>query len=572
MAPLTGDPAAQTDRPRVEDAVHSPEDIAARLRLPPPTEEQAEVVTAPLTPRLVLAGAGSGKTATMADRVVWLVANGLVRPDEVLGVTFTRKASGELAERINGRVDALLRSGLEIPGFDGEPEDLGRASVSTYHSYAGALVRDHGLRIGVEPEARLLGGADAHRLMGAVVRSHPVVADTLGVAPSRLITQALRLAGDMAEHLVTADEVRGFLARLAEQGSALPLPPRAKTPSKEIQEFLTGLADRALMADLVARYDEVKREQDVMDFGDLLRHAARIAVEVPAAGEQERARFPVVLLDEFQDTSHAQMRIFAGLFGPRGPEDDAPGLGHCVTAVGDPHQSIYGFRGASAGQLFAFPHAFPRLETGPGGAPRRVNADVSHLTIAWRNEESILAVANAVAAPLNAHAAATGGAPVEVRTLRPRPGAGEGVVRVDRFVTAEEEAADVVARLGALTGSGLGGPPRAAPSCAAPAPSSAPCWTRSTPPACPTRCSGSPGCWRCRRSPRCSPSSTCWPTPRAATSSSACSPARAGASVWPTSRCSRSAPGSSRGCGPSGPPVGGRTPPGLPRTRPRTGT
>ena len=306
--------------------------------------------------------------------------------------------------------------------------------MSTYHSYAGALVRDHGLRIGVEPEARLLGGADAHRLMGAVVRSHPVVADTLGVAPSRLITQALRLAGDMAEHLVTADEVRGFLARLAEQGSALPLPPRAKTPSKEIQEFLTGLADRALMADLVARYDEVKREQDVMDFGDLLRHAARIAVEVPAAGEQERARFPVVLLDEFQDTSHAQMRIFAGLFGPRGPEDDAPGLGHCVTAVGDPHQSIYGFRGASAGQLFAFPHAFPRLETGPGGAPRRVNADVSHLTIAWRNEESILAVANAVAAPLNAHAAATGGAPVEVRTLRPRPGAGEGVVRVDRFV------------------------------------------------------------------------------------------------------------------------------------------
>ena len=457
MAPLTGDPAAQTDRPRVEDAVHSPEDIAARLRLPPPTQEQAEVVTAPLTPRLVLAGAGSGKTATMADRVVWLVANGLVRPDEVLGVTFTRKASGELAERINGRVDALLRSGLEIPGFDGEPEDLGRASVSTYHSYAGALVRDHGLRIGVEPEARLLGGADAHRLMGAVVRSHPVVADTLGVAPSRLITQALRLAGDMAEHLVSADEVREFLARLAEQGSALPLPPRAKTPSKEIQEFLTGLADRALMADLVARYDEVKREQDVMDFGDLLRHAARIAVEVPAAGEQERARFPVVLLDEFQDTSHAQMRIFAGLFGPRGPEDDAPGLGHCVTAVGDPHQSIYGFRGASAGQLFAFPHAFPRLETGPGGAPRRVNADVSHLTIAWRNEESILAVANAVAAPLNAHAAATGGAPVEVRTLRPRPGAGEGVVRVDRFVTAEEEAADVVARLGALTGSGPGG-------------------------------------------------------------------------------------------------------------------
>lgn len=150
MAPLTGGPAAPdagrpagpdavpADRPGTADAVHAPQDIAARLGLPAPTEEQAEVVTAPLAPRLVLAGAGSGKTATMADRVVWLVANGVVRPDEVLGVTFTRKAAAELAERINGRVDALLRSGLRIPGFDGEPEDLGRASVSTYHSYAGA--------------------------------------------------------------------------------------------------------------------------------------------------------------------------------------------------------------------------------------------------------------------------------------------------------------------------------------------------------------------------------------------------------------------------------------------------
>ncbi|TFI46497.1 ATP-dependent helicase, partial [Micrococcus endophyticus] len=179
--------------------------------------------------------------------------------------------------------------------------------------------------------------------------------------PSRLVSQALHLAGDMAEHLVTPEEVRTHLARVAQQGRDLPLPPRTKAPTKEIAAFFTGLADRALMSDLVARYDEVKREQDVMDFGDLLRHAARIASEVPAAGEQERARFPVVLLDEFQDTSHAQMRIFAGLFGPRGPEDDAAGLGHCVTAVGDPHQSIYGFRGASAGQLFAFPHAFPRL-------------------------------------------------------------------------------------------------------------------------------------------------------------------------------------------------------------------
>ena len=434
----------------VPAAVHAPEDIAARLKVHPPTDEQAEVITAPLTPRLVMAGAGSGKTATMSDRVVWLVANGHARPDQILGVTFTRKAAGELAHRINDKVDALLRSGLVIPGFDGEPEDLGRAAVSTYHSYAGALVRDHGLRIGVEPEAVLLGDADAHRIMAGVVESHPIVADRLGVRPSTLISQALRLAGDMAEHLVAPEDVRAHLEALVAQGRGLPLPARMKEPSGVILELIGAFEDRALMADLVARYDEAKQERDAMDFGDLLRHAARIAREVPCAGEQERGRFPVVLLDEFQDTSHAQMQIFAGLFGPTGPEADAPGLGHCVTAVGDPHQSIYGFRGASAGQLFAFPGTFPRVQALPGGGTRRVNADVSHLTVAWRNDEAVLEAANTVAAPLVVHAEAGAGSPIELRPLRPRPGAGEGEVRIDRHVTQDEEARALAERLAAL--------------------------------------------------------------------------------------------------------------------------
>lgn len=455
MEPLKAEAAPAVQGP----PVHAPEDIAARLGEHPPTPEQAEVITAPLTPRLIMAGAGSGKTATMSDRVVWLVANGLARPDQVLGVTFTRKAAGELAHRIDAKVDALLRSGLEIPGFDGEPEDLGRAAVSTYHSYAGALVRDHGLRIGVEPEAALMGEADAHRMMADVARSHPVAADRLGMRPGTLVSAALRLAGDMSEHLVEPVQVRAHLEALLETGRGLGLPKGMKELSAGVQEVLQGFEDRALMADLVARYTEAKQERDVMDFGDLLRHAARIARDVPAAGEQERGRFPVVLLDEFQDTSHAQMQIFAGLFGPAGPADDAPGLGHCVTAVGDPHQSIYGFRGASAGQLFAFPSTFPRLEAQPDGTLRRVNADVSHLTVAWRNDRAVLAAANTVAAPLVEHAAAGSGSPIELRALRPRPGAGEGTVRVDRHVTQDEEAQDLARRLAELPATTADGRP-----------------------------------------------------------------------------------------------------------------
>jgi DNA helicase II / ATP-dependent DNA helicase PcrA len=90
-------------------------EIAAALGLPAPTPEQVAVIEAPLAPLLVVAGAGSGKTETMAARVVWLVAGGQVAPDGVLGLTFTRKAAGELAERVRRRLRALRAAGLWTP-------------------------------------------------------------------------------------------------------------------------------------------------------------------------------------------------------------------------------------------------------------------------------------------------------------------------------------------------------------------------------------------------------------------------------------------------------------------------
>src|SRR3954470_15276946 len=119
----------------------TPGELAARLGLPPPTDEQARVIQAPLAPMAVVAGAGSGKSETMAARVVWLVANGFVRPERVLGLTFTRKAAAELGVRVRRRLDQLrdklAEDELERLGgaavFDGEP------TVSTYHSYAARL-------------------------------------------------------------------------------------------------------------------------------------------------------------------------------------------------------------------------------------------------------------------------------------------------------------------------------------------------------------------------------------------------------------------------------------------------
>jgi DNA helicase II / ATP-dependent DNA helicase PcrA len=146
-------------------------EIAEALGQPLPTAEQQAVIEAPLSPLLVVAGAGSGKTETMAARVVWLVAGGDVRPEEVLGLTFTRKAAAELAERVRRRLRRLRGAGFWSPD-DVQDAQAGDVTVSTYHAYAGRLVSEHGLRLGVEAEAQLLSEAACWQLATEVVERH----------------------------------------------------------------------------------------------------------------------------------------------------------------------------------------------------------------------------------------------------------------------------------------------------------------------------------------------------------------------------------------------------------------
>jgi DNA helicase-2/ATP-dependent DNA helicase PcrA len=199
------------------------------------------------------------------------------------------------------------------------------------------------------------------------------------------------------------------------------------------------------VADLVARYATAKRARGALDFGDLVALAAQVAREVPLAATLERQRYKVVLLDEFQDTSHAQLVLFSRLFGG----------GHAVTAVGDPNQSIYGFRGASAGQLFHFVREFP-VRKHPDGAPGSWSpAPTSYLTTAWRNGRNILAAANVMSQAMareaaqrgpaggtddaGAPAGAAGGVP-EVPPLQPSPFAPGGTVVLGRFASDVSEA------------------------------------------------------------------------------------------------------------------------------------
>lgn len=443
---MTGIPGAPADGTGRDPAEHpyggvepryGPEELAELLGGNRPTPQQSAVISAPLTPRLVVAGAGSGKTATMVDRVVWLVANGVVAPDQVLGVTFTRKAAGELGERMRSRLARLRAQGLVVPagaGSDDEDDDVPAApqdpTVSTYHSYANTLVRNHGLRIGIEPDTTLLGQARTWQIAAQTVEAWTGELLETMPAKSTMVGAVLGLASACAEHLVDPADVERFAAQLLGELATTPPGRRKRTLGAQLQKIEDNQRTAWVLAELVADFSRRKHEAQAMDFGDLLSAAARLAEQDPAARKAERERHRVVLLDEFQDTSHAQLRLFSALFGH----------GHSVMAVGDPQQSIYGFRGASSGQLFGFYDSFP-VAPGQDGAP-------SFLTTAWRNDASILDVANTVAAPLRTLPAwARSTSSLTVPELTPRPGAAAGHVRISRYTTDVEEAVALAERI-----------------------------------------------------------------------------------------------------------------------------
>jgi ATP-dependent DNA helicase UvrD/PcrA len=394
------------DEPRIGPAA-----LAATLGLPPPTPEQVAVIRAPLEPAVVVAGAGSGKTETMSARVVWLVANGYVRPEQVLGLTFTTKAAAELGARLRLRLAALARHGLTSP-LEDEP------TVLTYHAYAARLVAEHALRLAVEPTSRLLTEALCWQLAARVVRGFDGELPDLDVAESTVIGYLLDLSGELAEHLVTPDQLRAWTARFAGQVAGLPSAPRYKQPSAEVRRILAANDDRVSLLPMVARYELAKRETSAMDFDDQMSLAARIAARFPEVGRGERARYTVVLLDEYQDTGHSQLVLLRSLFGGTGE-----GRGHPVTAVGDPCQSIYGWRGATAGNLARFPAHFQRRRGQP--------AQVLPLSTSFRNDQRILAAANTVSGSLRG----------DVPVLVPGPGAREGEVRAALLDTVDDEAA-----------------------------------------------------------------------------------------------------------------------------------
>ena len=255
--------------------------IAAMLNGPEgkkPTPEQIRMIEAGPAPTLVIAGAGSGKTATMVDRVIWLVDNGFVRPEEVLGVTFTRKAATELRNRMRAGLNTLRRSRRLEPTEEELRNGIADPTVLTYHSYANNLVKEYGLRLGVEQDAQMLGDAQKWQLAAQIVQywegELPQDQGDVPLSAATMINQLLQLSDECAEHLREPQEVIDFCTEQLAAYAAVPDSRRPVKKERDIQKVQRLLRNRRVYAQMAQSYARVKARMQVLDFGDLMRLAA----------------------------------------------------------------------------------------------------------------------------------------------------------------------------------------------------------------------------------------------------------------------------------------------------------
>ncbi|MGQ0678714.1 MAG: UvrD-helicase domain-containing protein [Actinomycetota bacterium] len=329
--------------------------VRAAMRGNDPTGEQFLALGHPPVPLAIIAGAGSGKTAIMAARMVWMVERGLVRPGQILGLTFTNKAATELEERIESAFDQLTPHPGEIP------------MVLTYNSFADRIVRQEGVRVGIDPESSLLSQAQTWQVLAeALGLVEPFEAiDSRSIAS--ITKGALSLADQCANNYVSPEEVIAEDRLIGRRGSVYE------------QEVLLNSRKRIELCKLVRAYQDLKRQRRCMDFGDQVTKAVEILESWPEVAGELRSRFPAILLDEYQDTNVAQRKMMQTL---------AP-AGSNVTAVGDARQNIFQWRGSTIFNLIDFPN---RHFLRAGGQPHQYLS----LSDNFRSGSRVVEVANSV--------------------------------------------------------------------------------------------------------------------------------------------------------------------------------
>lgn len=327
-----------------------------------PNDEQRRIIEYAGESLRVAAGAGTGKTTAIVERIAHLVRNG-VNPSRILGITFTNKAAGEL----NQKVVAAL----------GSTDDDRMPEISTYHGFAASILDEFGVFIGYDGSSRLMDEGQRSELASRVLRSTDA-ADLDLTSLSTRRKEMLSLASAMTDNLVDAERIREAAPSTIH-----------RTDLDEADETTTAWKKRLALAGVAEQFETEKKRLGLIEFGDLIRYAVDVVEQSPETAKEIGSRYDAVVLDEYQDTDPAQRKLLTLLFAGNVP----------VLAVGDTDQTIYEWRGASAENFAAFPIDFRRsdgseTETLPLSENRR--SDRLIIDLANRIREELPHVAGAL--------------------------------------------------------------------------------------------------------------------------------------------------------------------------------
>jgi DNA helicase-2/ATP-dependent DNA helicase PcrA len=342
------------------------------------TEEQRAVVEGAAidAPTLVIAGAGSGKTELMTVRVLYLIANSLAQPGEILGLTFTRKAASELSARVNQALYKLRESEMWPASL---ALDFTPPNITTYNSFGNDIFRKLSLAVGYESDATLLTEASSVALADELVRHvkgelHQSLEDW-DRNKQYLIDLVLSLAAEVTDNQSSSEQMISELRRFVEHVGSLPRSEKGDAGQFQYTVDLIAAANlNIVIASLVAEYLALKKRRNLVDFSD------QVALALSALPKNFDHGYRFVLLDEYQDTSSIQTQLLSRLF-----------RGQAVLAVGDPNQAIYGWRGASSNNLSGYHRDF-------GSA---IPATFQ-LSKSWRSGQAVVDAANQLTLALNA--------------------------------------------------------------------------------------------------------------------------------------------------------------------------
>ena len=315
--------------PFFEELTAPPRPRRPHLRIQPPlladlTARQRRAVTHDGGPLLIVAGAGTGKTTVITRRIAWLIAEKRALPSQILALTFTDRAALEMVER----VDRLV------------PYGHNDAAISTFHAFGDRLLREHALEAGLSDRSTVLSRAEQIILLREHLFELPLDRYRPLGDPTRFLSALVTLIGRLRDEDIAPAAYSAAADELHRRAS--------ETPDDE--SLAEEAARHTELAAAYAAYEQLMRTTDRLDFGDQVGLALRLLRDHPGVLEEERARYRYLLVDEFQDTNHAQWEIVRLLAQPHGN----------VTVVGDDDQSIYRFRGAALGNILGFRGAYPK--------------------------------------------------------------------------------------------------------------------------------------------------------------------------------------------------------------------